>query len=862
MYRMLVVDDEQVVLDSMRFIIENNFRDRIELHTAKSGRDAIGEADETKFDIIFIDLKMPGINGIDASKEIRERHKEVNIVFVTAYEAFDFAKEAIQLGVKEYLLKPVNKDDVIGLINRLLLAIETSRGRRKDQLLLREKFHAVLPVLEGSFINALLLSDAGADDLAKYREILDINENGGYIITVELRETERSETELSPRGFSLGFKNSPVFDPVFEAVRIRYRCIITALTVNRIVVFVPCANTENEYNQRITAIELGKYIKRKISEQVGVPPVLIGIGRCFNGIENVVLSYEESLKAIHYNDGSDLQHIMDLEQKALSKRSYPVVREKQMLRNIALAREDEALQDFDYVFSWLLEEYGKNIETFRAKITELDVLLNRLLREYGDSADDSLVSHDDSAITIGVSLVPEIRGWFCRRIRTAVGFIRNKKSSHESALIKKIKAFVQEKYAEEINLSLVARNVNISPHYLSKIFKDETETSFIQFLTSVRLEKAKELLKCGCFTMKEVCFRIGYTDPNYFSRLFKKVVGVSPTQFRDEEVGWEPGSGVYTVPGLEEDETEMPHSVRIGLSLASVYEDRWKKDKEAFVGRASELNAEVFIRVADNNCEKQIQQVYALLEKGIDVLVIITQNSERMARVIEDAKSRKVRVISYCRLIMNADIDMYIAFDGIRIGELMAETIIDEVPTGNYVIVNGSAGDYNSQMYNQGIKNILQESIQNERIRIIDEIWAHDWQPSDAVEGLERIITQGNNIDAVICGNDTLAEAVIQVLGRYNLAGTTKVTGHDADFSGIKRTMDGTQLMTVYTSFESLASQAADYAIRLAKGKEIVTHWSIFNGLKNIPYHKKQPIAVTRDNVKEIMKVSGYPDRS
>jgi two-component system, response regulator YesN len=859
MYRILTVDDEKIALDAMQYIVEKNLAGRVELTVARSGREAISTTEENSFDIIFIDLKMPGIDGIEATREIRKRDRDCNIVFVTAHEVFDFAKEAIQLGVKDYLLKPIHEDAVVSLINQLIYAIEIARGHRKEQLLLREKFRNVLPVLENSFINALLLSQTAQADLNRYRDILDIDETGGYILTIEL-PTEGQPPDDSGSGdrFSLGFKNEDVFDPVFESIRSRHRCLISALTVNRVVVFKPCATDENEYAQRVSAIKLGEFVKRKILEQTDVSAVSIGIGRTCAGMDNVVQSYEESLKAIRCDTGSGLVHIMDLEQVSVSRPPYPIVRERQMLRNIGLGRDEDALRDYDFIHVWMTEVFSDNLEMIKTKTNELVVLLNRLLWEYCEDPEDGTADPNARLHLVSLNSVSEVQSWFRRRIKATCESIRHTKITHESELIKTVKSHVQDHYMEEITLGDVSHIVNISPHYLSKLFKDETGTTFILYVTTVRLEKAKELLKHGCFSIKEVCYRVGYSDPNYFSRLFKKHVGVPPTQFKDEEVGWLPGSGVYVVPAEPTKVARRRQKIRIGLSLASLYEDRWKRDKRAFIERAGAMNAEVITKVADNNCEKQIQQVQSLLQSDIDVLVVITQNSEKMARTVADAKALSIGVIAYCRLIMNADIDMYIAFDGIRIGELMAKTIVDSVPTGRYVIVNGAHSDYNSQMYNQGIHNILQEYVQNDRISIIAEIWANDWQPDEAQRAVERIVAQGAEIDAIICGNDTLAEAVIQVLARYGLAGTVNVTGHDADLSGFKHTLDGTQLMTVYTPFESMAEQAADYAIRLAQGEEITTNWSIFNGLKNVPYHKLMPVAVTRDNIQEIMKVSGY----
>lgn len=261
---------------------------------------------------------------------------------------------------------------------------------------------------------------------------------------------------------------------------------------------------------------------------------------------------------------------------------------------------------------------------------------------------------------------------------------------------------------------------------------------------------------------------------------------------------------------------------------------------------------------ANNDHEKQMQQVEYLLSQDIDLLVIVPHDLEQAAHAVNLAKRAGVKVISYDRLIRNADIDLYISFDNIMVGELMAEYLVNKAPTGRYVIINGAPSDNNCYMFNEGYKNILNNYMHNSPqpgIEVILEVWAEDWRPEAAYQYIQTLLSQGKEFEAVIAANDSLASAVIEALSEWRLAGKVLVAGHDADLSGCQRIVEGTQLMTVYKPIRKLAYRAADLAMELAAGKEIKTnHQPIFNGKHFIPSEIIAPIPIDQDNMEIIIK--------
>jgi D-xylose transport system substrate-binding protein len=147
--------------------------------------------------------------------------------------------------------------------------------------------------------------------------------------------------------------------------------------------------------------------------------------------------------------------------------------------------------------------------------------------------------------------------------------------------------------------------------------------------------------------------------------------------------------------------------IKIGLSMATLQEERWRRDRDYFAERVKQLGGELIAQNANNDHQEQMQQVEYLLNQQIDILVIVPHDLNQAAAAVQMAKRAGVKVISYDRLIRNAPLDLYISFDVVKVGEFMAEYLVNRVPRGNYVIINGAPTDNNGYLLNQGYKNIL-----------------------------------------------------------------------------------------------------------------------------------------------------------
>ncbi|MDK2992612.1 MAG: D-xylose transport system substrate-binding protein, partial [Clostridiales bacterium] len=222
------------------------------------------------------------------------------------------------------------------------------------------------------------------------------------------------------------------------------------------------------------------------------------------------------------------------------------------------------------------------------------------------------------------------------------------------------------------------------------------------------------------------------------------------------------------------------------------------------------------------------------------------------------AKKAGVKVIAYDRLVLKSDVDLYVSFDSQQVGKLMAQALVDKVPYGNYLIINGGISDNNSTLIKKGYDSVLKPFIENGQINIIAEEWAEDWMSEYAFNITEKWLKKGTKIDAILAANDMLAAGAIRALSEYKLSGDVMVTGQDAETTACQRIVDGTQFMTVYKPVDRLAEAAADMAVKMAKGESISMSDTIYDGKYNVPCYLLQPIAVNINNLDNTVIKDGF----
>jgi D-xylose transport system substrate-binding protein len=305
-------------------------------------------------------------------------------------------------------------------------------------------------------------------------------------------------------------------------------------------------------------------------------------------------------------------------------------------------------------------------------------------------------------------------------------------------------------------------------------------------------------------------------------------------------------------------ETGEKRKIKIGFSLGTLKEERWIKDRDILMAKARELDAEIIVQNANNDDQDQLKQVKYLLEQGIDVLIIVPNDYYKSADAVDLAKRQGVPVISYDRLVLNASVDLYITFDNVKVGQLMAIALLGKMKHGNILIINGAKNDNNTTMIKQGYDKVLKPYLASGKINIVGEEWAPNWLKEYAFSVVDTAAQKDTEINAIIAGNDSLAEGAIEALSEHRLTNKVIVIGQDADLGACQRIVEGTQFMTIYKPIEKLAEATVEMAIRLVEKKPLNTSETIFNGKYNVPYYVLEPTAVKKDNIDSTIIRDGF----
>ncbi|KPU26683.1 hypothetical protein TR13x_08885 [Caloranaerobacter sp. TR13] len=505
MYRLLIADDEPIEREGLKLIINKNFSNIEIVGEAKNGREAIELVEELRPDILFLDIKMPGINGIEAAKEIRRKYKNLKIVILSAYDYFAYAKESFSLGVYDYLLKPVRRIKLIETLENIVKEIEKERLERQEKLKLREELSDIKNMLEEKFITIIL------EDGLKYEEkikngidILDMTFDSYYVLAISVESRINSDII------------SKLYDEVFRYFKHREKSIISKYN-NNIYVLVEVDNTSEIEIQKISYEKANKIYNRLIEKYDIDIRIGVKIGSGLSSLNKVIIEVNKLI--ISAKNKNIVSDFCDKSEDDLTE----IIEEYQKILNLIkriVNGDKESIIKLDS----LLEIMCTSGSNRTIKLYEIVSILRLLMFEKrGKVYFYDLFSKDEEidldSYNVKRVIIEELNKYFIEI------------SNQSDEIVERAKEYIYKNYNRDIKLEDVAEKVSVSPYYFSKLFKKEMGKNFIDFLTELRIEEAKKKLDTG-MSIKAVARYIGYSDPNYFSRVFKKVTGMSPKNYK------------------------------------------------------------------------------------------------------------------------------------------------------------------------------------------------------------------------------------------------------------------------------------------------------------------------------------------
>lgn len=532
MYKVLIVDDEPIAVDSLEFMIKKNFEEIKSIEKARSGKDAIEKTYQFHPDIIIMDINMPGINGLEAMKQIRKMNSNVSFIVISAFDYFDYAVESVALGVEEYLLKPVKEVKFVETFQKVLERIEQNNLRRKQTLEQQERLEMIIPILETGFMNSLCMYGQDTEQLQNYCSLFGYQNTGGYVMAIEFGQKSCKQIENK---IGAGIHGEKMYEEYKNIIKGTVNCIVSPIMLNRIIVYVFDEGEEGDYEQKARSV---KSAQRIIERAVRLyPDIYIGIGSFHRNINSAKKSYQEALHAlrilalndnINENLHSHILHEDDIiEKNEELENDYEQLIEYEIYSRVS-ENDDKAVElSFEQLYQRMCTDQNISFDTLKKWLIGLvlgfekrweKVLNNNYYKVLGE-----IIGAKDEAALFQIGK---------RYITDALHQISSSRLSKANSIIEKADQYIMDHYNEDISLDDIARHVNLSSYYFSRFYKNSTGTSFSDKMVLVRMEKAKELLKREDLSIKDVSYMVGYVDPNYFSKIFKKSTGYNASEYK------------------------------------------------------------------------------------------------------------------------------------------------------------------------------------------------------------------------------------------------------------------------------------------------------------------------------------------
>lgn len=423
MLKLLIVDDEKYDRDSINSILSTKFENELDIYEASNGREAIEVSERVRPEIIIMDIKMPGINGLQAIQEIRKFLPNAYIIILSAYDYFDFAVEAVKSNVKEYILKPFSREDICEKIKAAAEFVNNEKEKRKREIDNQERIYNLMPVLENELSCSIINNLINSMDYETYLRYLNMDFRKACSMVVKFKD-DSTDQQIKVH----------VGEYVKEYIKRRYKAISSYRFTKNLVYFLQLKDQEDEYGGRFDIVNLAADIRREVRRNFDVS-IKIGIGKSYNGLDLLHKSYEEACNSLNYiSENISVIHYEDIESSMNVKE----------------------------------ESSAENLNTEKNKF----------------------------------------------------------------ALFKKVEQYISDNLKEEFDLERTAAKFNLSSYYFSRSFKEAIGYNFSDYINMLRIKKAKVLLKNDTMSIKEVGYSVGYSDPNYFSKVFKKYEGISPTEYK------------------------------------------------------------------------------------------------------------------------------------------------------------------------------------------------------------------------------------------------------------------------------------------------------------------------------------------
>lgn len=531
LYRIMLVDDEEEVRKAMIRKMDWEQLGFTVAGDAENGEDALEKLELLEPDVVMTDIRMPYMDGLTLVARIREKYPFIKILIFSGYDDFEYAKQAIKYRVTEYILKPVNGEELAEILKRVRISLDEEIKQRRNISMLQESYENSLPMLREVFLNDLVSRGADLSGVApKLKEygvdILDARKWLAAVIHVD--QVEQAEEQELYRHQEL----IPISVRKLVEDHLKTYGRFTVFNSAEGITLIAAVDGNNSETGLITLLEDTCKESRRM---LGVS-ITVGVGYSCDTLQEIRRSYQTAVDALGYRAivgcGRTI-YINDVEPVNRGKLQFGAGEEAELTAAIKFGTKDqigETLQEL----AVRMDDAKVHDNQYQVYMLTIVNCLIRLMQQYDLKMSGMFDSEDHYADIIKricrrESFAEEMIPIACRMNEA----LNQARDNTTRKVIVEAKEYIQENYADpELSVDVLCRHLHMSPAYFSTVFKKETGQTYVNYLTEVRLQKAEELLEQTDDKTYEIAQKVGYQEQNYFSYVFKKKYGISPTKYR------------------------------------------------------------------------------------------------------------------------------------------------------------------------------------------------------------------------------------------------------------------------------------------------------------------------------------------
>ncbi|SDX75862.1 response regulator [Paenibacillus sp. CF384] len=536
MYKVIIVDDEAVVRVGLKNTINWNEHGFELIGDYANGREAWEAVEQHKPELVISDISMPFMDGLELAGLISTQFPYIKMIILTGFDEFEYAQQAIRLKVSDFILKPITANEIRSLLDRVKKEMDEETQHREDLGRLKSQLNQSLPLLKERFLERLVAVGLNHAEITERFSYFGIPAPLPLHVVLIVDIDDFGDRELHSYEHDVEFLRFAAFD-IFKETLEREGIMLFRTREERMVAIISGQDDESLLYEQVYS--LAEQVRHHIEKYLKFT-VTIGIGRACAHLEQLPESYKSALSVLDYRfllGKNRVLSILDME----GKPSIPLPPQLDWDRKLASAVKRGAAQEAFQLIENGVAELKSSLAPIEACFLQMQKVVLSLMNSIQE-----LVAHDPEASfdrqmrlmdVYGLKTLDEVEIWLKDVVRTVMSTIADNRSQLTNMQIHQAVEYIETNYAnDKMSLQDICRHVLMSTSYFSLVFKQHTGETYIEYLTGVRIARAKELLPNTTMKFYEIAEQVGYKDPNYFSMLFKKHTGMTPKDFREKQL--------------------------------------------------------------------------------------------------------------------------------------------------------------------------------------------------------------------------------------------------------------------------------------------------------------------------------------